>query len=438
MKFENKIKYYDYYLVEFELVSALCIADGEEFSDKDVMRDLSNVPYIPASSIVGVCRDYLKCLDKDDKCIFGSDFDNNFGIISPLIVSDVYLKDCTTDIRDGIKIKYETKQTEDTRKYEYEVVNPYAKGELLLELVVRENDELEYEKMKDSLRVLYNGFNNGEIRLGSKKTRGLGKIQINTVKYKHYGENDKWWEFSKQDLINIEDLEKLNLGNKKYDKYEVNVDLQGGLIIRTYPSLKDELDYAQMTVQTNDGQVKPVIMGTSINGALRHRMKKIMIEIIKSIGLKDVENKVDKMLEEVLGSVEENSGESAISKIIIDDAYIEDSTLVKMVRTSINRFDQSVKKGALYKSMPTFKGATKFAIYFDKKSDCKWAKELFMLAIKDMDLGYLPIGGETAIGRGMFKVSSMLLNGENIDIKQDSFSCTNLIKKLNKGAKNGK
>ncbi len=544
VNFNNPIKYYDYYKVEIELLSALCISDGSESTGNDIIRDSAGEPYIPATSIVGACRDYLRrykecyeCDFIDDVLLFGPDNDegrkkskddekteldtnlskensnqnnnsNEIDIeqidreqsrISPLIVNNVYFKKSpTVAIRDGIAIDYISKQVAatDHAKYDYEVINPFSKADLLLELVVREDNdgrkdgehaknlEIRYEDMKKMLVLLYKAFNAGDIRLGMKKTRGLGKIKLSTPKFKHYQvmypDNNEstpitdaegtWWNFDEQnDLKKINKIDELILRTEKegifqsiYHKMTVKAKLSQSMIIRAYGSLKDDVDYKQLSVTCkNDNAIKefPVIPGTSINGVFRHGMTRVLLDIIekyeplnnlKTKSLSEQLEIIDTLLNECLGYVnlnDDSSDESSVmkSRIVIDDAYLKGVGLIKTTRTAINRFDQSVKTGALYTSMPAFRvdnnensANAEFVFYFPKDgNDYKWIQELIKLTLLDMHYGYLPLGGETAIGRGIFEIEEFEIEkskeeNEIIKFSSDeiSFGCSDLLNKM--------
>ncbi len=542
-KFNNPIRYYDYYKVEIELLSALCISDGSEMTGNDIIRDSSGEPYIPATSIVGACRDYLRrykefyqCDFIDDVLLFGPDNDegriknkeleklelesdsnkkeqkedNNSNSIdreqnriSPLIVNDVYFdraekEKVSTAIRDGIAIDYLSKQVAETdhAKYDYEVINPYEKSEILLELIVREDNdgrrkeedvkdlEKRYMNMKKMLVLLYRAFNTGDIRLGMKKTRGLGKIKLSAPKFKHYQVNypdnnestpitdvdSAWWNFDEGKDLGDEDIDlKGLLGDEEevnfkslYQKMTVKAKLGQSMIIRAYGSLKDDVDYKQLSVMCkNDNAIKelPVIPGTSINGVFRHGMTRVLLDIIdKYEPLQNLKDKciseqleiIELLLNDCLGYVKLNdngSDESNAmkSKIVIDDSTLLGVSLVKTTRTAINRFDQSVKTGALYTSMPAFKldddensGRVDFVFYFPKDdNNYQWIQELLKLTLLDMHYGYLPLGGETAIGRGIFEIEEFEIEKsekekEIIKFNSDeiSFGCNDLLNKL--------
>ena len=52
-----KIQKKSYYCISFRLSSPLAVGSGQnEETDKDLMRNGNNVPYLPASAIAGVAR----------------------------------------------------------------------------------------------------------------------------------------------------------------------------------------------------------------------------------------------------------------------------------------------------------------------------------------------------------------------------------------------
>lgn len=48
-----------------------------------------------------------------------------------------------------------------------------------MELVIRDGDN--EEEMDNEISALFQGIQNGEVRLGSKKTRGFGKFKLMSV-----------------------------------------------------------------------------------------------------------------------------------------------------------------------------------------------------------------------------------------------------------------
>ena len=85
-----------------------------------------------------------------------------------------------------------------------------------------------------------------------------------------------------------------------------------------------------------------------------------------------------------------------------------------MTRTGVSRFESAAKQGALYKERTYVGGTVDLEIMVNDGNDNNWIVGLLLLALKDLQNGYLAVGGETAIGRGVFEANGpMLINGES-------------------------
>ena len=87
-----------------------------------------------------------------------------------------------------------------------------------------------------------------------------------------------------------------------------------------------------------------------------------------------------------------------------------------MVRTGVSRFESAVKQGALYCEKTYVNGDLTLEISVRKGNDPtdeRWIVGLLLLAIKDLQNGFLAVGGQTAIGRGIFSANGNLtIDGE--------------------------
>ncbi len=89
-----------------------------------------------------------------------------------------------------------------------------------------------------------------------------------------------------------------------------------------------------------------------------------------------------------------------------------------MTRNQINRFDASTKDGALYTERSNFEGNTSLEIMVRKEQSLDYEALIGVLqiVIKDIQNGYLAIGGETSVGRGIFsgsEDSTIYMNASN-------------------------
>lgn len=150
-------------------------------------------------------------------------------------------------------------------------------------------------------------------------------------------------------------------------------------------------------------------------GALRHRMKMILQELeIPEAGT---------MIQIAFGYTEKE--EACASNIIISEAEVTEAKELTMVRTAISRFESAVKEHTLYKEKTYVDGKVKLEVSVRKgKPDTKWILGFLLLALKDLQNGFLAVGGQTAIGRGVFEPDGpILIDGKKEDAQfiQEAF-----------------
>jgi len=196
--------------IQIELITPLHIGVGNQSispldSDNAIMRMPDGNAVIPGASLKGVFRSNLEailrmrglyvCDSTNSTCSYSSKDSSNeklykdieqscevcslFG--SQSISSHIYISDAIrkgepgesfTSIRDGVMIRRDTENAAGGRKYDFEVVNPGTvfAGEILLENV--DDYQVGYVLMIIDL------MNEGFIRLGGKKSAGLGRVKL--------------------------------------------------------------------------------------------------------------------------------------------------------------------------------------------------------------------------------------------------------------------
>lgn len=94
-----------------------------------------------------------------------------------------------------------------------------------------------------------------------------------------------------------------------------------------------------------------------------------------------------------------------------------------MVRNKINRYDNSTIKGGLYKEESCYNGTTELEITLNKRSlnsqQIEIIKKILLLVIKDLDQGFIALGGETSIGRGLFKVEKVMIDDKCVCLEDE-------------------
>ena len=406
------------YRVELLFVSPISVSSGYEgMTDSDVLRDYDGNPFISGSSIAGAFRAYVQSKNNGND-IFGFANDED-GKMSPVFISDLKFNKSETDIRDSVALD-DNKITKEGAKFDFEVLQGNSKGYFYIELTIREKDN--EELLVGALNEIFNGIHLKEIRLGSNKTRGYGIIDIDQIKKR---------EFTKNNFLDYKDCYREPFWKKNVKAYdldystkghmvsiEVPLSLKGGISIRKYAVRKGAPDFEHITDHGS-----PVIPGTSIMGALRHRIKEIIKELDKdsSYGLYP-----NKMIDEIFGFV---SGKDAhISGVIVDEMVIEGAKALEMTRTGISRFENSARNGALYKEKTYVDGTFTLRLSVCKENpNMDWIIGILLLAVKDLQNGFLAVGGQTSIGRGIFEANGPLtIDGE--ENKEDAYIASSIVK----------
>lgn len=399
-----------YYYVRMELLSPISIGNGDDLlTDHDCLRNSKGMPFIPGSSLAGVFSHYL---GEEMLALFTPKIEDEYKQ-SPYYISDANIvlddkkRNVSTSIRDGVKLKPD-KIAEDGAKFDFEIVESSTKFDFRIEVIVRDHDNI--DKMKKVVDVILHGLNSGEILLGYKSKRGYGKVKIEDVKIKEFTKNsleemllfDKY-QMDKYDQYSIPDIDNEN----KYDYMQVHLRQVGGISIRKYSATAGEVDFEHVT---SNG--KPVIPGTSWNGLIRRQIAEYLDDdIISNCCVK---------INDWFGEAKKRDTTGRASNIIIEESIIQDAKRIQITRNKISRFSAGVSNRALFSEVSYFNGDTVLGIKVKKSieedPDNSRIIGLISLVIKDIDNGFIALGGQTAIGRGLFKVLKVTLNGNEFNL----------------------
>lgn len=403
-----------YYYVRIELQSPLSVGNGDDFlTDHDCVRNGNGDIFIPATSLAGVFSHFL---NEEHRKLFAP-MKNDEYIQSPYFISDAFLYNenandlVKTSIRDGVKL-LENKTAEKGAKYNFEVVETRSIFDFRIEVTIREENSYSPEEMKKLIDIILNGLNDGETLIGLKSKRGYGKVKIIDVKSKIFTSKDLT-DLLKFDKFNIEMYDdykiKEEINESKYDHIDVCLKQLGGLSIRKYSATANNADFEH--IKSNG---KPIIPGTSWCGLIRRQIQNYLDE--------DIFKELNISTDVWFGNVNSDKKTSQASNIIVEESQIENSKEITLTRNKIDRFSGSVANRALFTEKAVFGGTTKLSLKVRKeiKTNEKNTQILGMLAlvIKDIDNGIIALGGQTSIGRGLFKVTECKINGETFDLEQ--------------------
>lgn len=385
--------------VKFRIEEPLCVSGGTDAAtDMDVIKDFDGNPFVPGSSVAGAFKHYLDECGEATSLLGGGTGDDTR--MSPLLISDLRFEadGDMIDERDGIKL--ENKRTVDGSKFDMEIVKIGTTGTLELELNIREKDKDSREiEWKDQVLRILGAVNAGDIRLGARKTRGFGRLSVTEVWEKAFSKDnvESWLEYMLGNTDGFTSVTVDKEGNQAlFASIVFPLRLSGGISIRRYSARPGAADYETLTVNESDGNVSAVVPGSSWNGAIRSRAG----EILSDFGVRDVTN----ILREWFGYVDEKERTAKQSQVYIRESLIRGGTELEMVRNKIDRFSGGMAEGSLYRERSYFEGDLELELRVKKTCpDWKAICGLLLLISKDIENGYLPVGGQTAVGRGIFE-----------------------------------
>ena len=445
-----------YYRIIFEIISPLSIGNGEnEITDNDIIVDSRGLPYIPGSALAGVYRSLFQKGTADK--YFGKDMTEemiremaglgkNLLTESKIIVYDAEIlnpEKRNVAVYDMVALD-EYKVAIPGAKFDFQVLEP---GIQFVTYIEQNMDNIEEEYLTEE--IIY-AWEKGKIRLGSKTGRGYGQTKVvkvedivfvfsedcrkqsrcdgdcdDWIKFDMY-ENFKWKETTENKClsrVSIEDVQyqelqslyqELEIALCRKEAMEITLSLKqcGGISVRQYSSDINNADYRQMSRKDKEKDKREVfIPGTSWAGAFRAQMGKLDPAFAKN----------EPMTELFFGKVKEKGEDSALShktRITFSESRIDGGEWRIYTRNSIDRFSGGTIDGALYTEETYFNGKTVLDISCDMtgidKKNMRHFCSVLAAAILDLNCGYMAVGGLTSVGHGLFEVTGIMVNGNEV------------------------
>jgi hypothetical protein len=419
----------------------------EESSDSDVLRDRDGNVYIPGTSLAGVSRHFLETVGINTDDIFGKIDDEKEAekktkndIESKIKFFDAFaIHEVSTSVRDSVRLV--DKISLDGSKFDYEIAEAGAEFIFKIKLdlynsekklIERDTDKVEEKKI---CSYIINGFRNGDIRIGSKTTRGFGVVDIEDIKYlqldltkaeemETYINLDRDWNVVDKPF-SLEELEEARYEGV-YETIERDFSLKSFLFIRDYGSTKkvegDDSKFVDAQTLTN-AKENPVIPGPSIAGVIRSHCRKIL----DKAGYKTEKERQD-FINDLFGYETDVGEDSKLkrenekkikSNVLFKECELDKENIVFLnrTRTAVDRFSGSaLQTGALFtgniacrndeKQPEKITISIKIKKDFEKKKDfedMKLAKSLINTCLDDLGKGLIAFGGNTGIGAGIFE-----------------------------------
>jgi len=390
---------------------------------------------LPGTSLAGALRNYLRerrhgfekrAPDALIEALFGGEKGNDEGSQSALIIDDALGEMPGIELRDGVRIDPITRTAKIDiddgvlrgYKYDLQLLEAGTTFPLRMELLLsRGNDQ---QQMKQMLALALHGLEAGEVAIGLRKRRGFGVCRVERWRVTRYdftkptdllawlAEDHPDWKFAPGDQRSgqhIADLLGVSLerveDRRNLCRIHAHFIIDGSLLIRAGFGEQDRgPDTVHLHSARPGGARKPVLSGTSLAGALRHRAERILRTIGNAA-------QATTMIDNMFGPARITSGDkqkARSSRLIVSETVIENPVSLVQNRIRIDRFTGSVHGTGLFNEQPVFgKNDTLVTIDLTLRNPQDAEIGLLLLLLKDLWTGDLPLGGEIGIGRGRLK-----------------------------------
>ncbi len=399
--------------------------------DMPITRDHDGHLYIPAGSLTGAARNYAgrrlmdaavyEKSDENDREVYDEPaemrylFGSRMEYASALVVDDGKLDGVgRVFYRDGVRIDSETGLAWDDgrggAKFDLEIVPAGTRFRLRFEFRPDSAyDAATRAQMLGVFGLMLEGFSSGEIRLGARTSRGYGAGRVDrwTVRRVETVSDFVAWlkrEPTAGTEVSLESLQAPAEDKRQQLDIELWLKLETSLLVRSGGSGHGDPDAQHL----QEGQ-RYVLPGTGMAGALRHRCERIANTFL-------AEDQPDCFVERMFGPLKKKESKSLrASRVRVDEAAVEDAEALVHTRVAIDRFTQAALETKLFEEAPLFPSASKeghirglrirlMAPRHDE-DDARFEAEagLLLLAVKDLWLGDLAVGGGEGVGRGVFR-----------------------------------
>ncbi len=402
-------------------------------------------PLLPGTSMAGALRSHLvdmlcgyRAVESDARVaqLFGGRFGDDEGAQSPLVVFDslgVLPGAWAIEIRDGVQIDAALGTADEHKKFDVEMLPAGTRFPIRFDLIVSVLDD--ESKLASLLVVALSGLS-GDIALGARRSRGLGMVRAEHWRAVRYNltSPEGWLAWLRSDAeagLTAHPVEgpddvthalrraypelALQAFDDKRQRVVIAVELasKGPLLIRNAPSEADAPDAVHLR-----SAGRSVVPGTSVAGALRARAMRIARVVRRDHN--DAEHWVNATFGPRLDGVPAaNEFEARASRLLIAESLVEGGVRRRPSRIRIDRFTQGVSPGALFEEEVEHGGRVRLRLELRGRQQGELG--LVLLVLKDLLSGDLPIGGASAVGRGVFTGTAILQleNGQKIRVEPD-------------------
>lgn len=401
---------------QLQLLSPLLISSGETQAeyrsevDKFVLRNGTEQPLIPGTSLAGVLREWLYEAYAEEPAIpeqlCGKIEKNwqdesgqwhrggNTGLQSALNIMDVVLEKAEIIYRDGVALDTYTGTAIEGAKYDFEAVERGAEGQFRLLATLRREQEALAPRLIAAMEELAE-YLAGGFAVGALTAKGFGRVIVKDVRMVTYDFHEvsdvRCW-------LRREDTERVYVPQGKKQLLAGDFAVEADFALRTALLVRERNTNAKAGENSISAVQKKsrndyCLPGSSLKGALRHRAERILQHL----------GKPEEMLDTLMGS--SRAGDNARkSRFIVQETYFREGVEpAAQSRNRIDRFTNATLEHMLFTTQPVWQqrqGERTLHVSFSIKECKPWEAGLALFLLRDLWLGDLALGGERSIGRG--------------------------------------
>ncbi len=447
IQYSNVVKY---------LVTAICTEPlhiGSATGEKEtvLIHPVDGVPFIQASSLAGVFRNYYEKRNglNEMQELFGvselsensnaSDYASRVSFSDGRFENDVILElrprvklnpisgTCDTSIVSG---------TEENAGHKFQIEYIGAGAKITFEVYLYDIEK------QEKLEEVFSALSQGIVQIGGQKSNGCGYLQIEKLCLKEFNLKTK---NGREDWINED-----SLPNKVYtditkkicenriteDVYEFEVygKTENELLVKSIAVTEYGKNTAgSMNIQNAKKQY--IVPASSLKGAIKSQMKKIAHYL-----------HCEQLISEAFGTGNEKDAQGTVGCLRFYDTVVgekeKNDKKALSHRIHIDKFTGGVMHGSLFTEKNVF-GAVHIRIGIKQCENRDKICAILLMALRDLAIGTMSIGGGANVGKGIIEVSSIQIQHQQVSAEIDFVTGnitdeTNMIGKCMKALKSKK
>lgn len=285
--------------------------------------------YIPGTSLAGGFRGWMQSFVnlKTLETLWGFQEENGRGgHASFILIEDAPIQGAVAEIRDGVGIDRMWGTAAEQVKYDRAILPKGTEIPLHITLEV----DSESSTGKTLLGRLLKALENGEIRLGAAKTRGLGKVKLEELSICEHNLSDRNGILKmlqgKSDSLNLNNL--LNGNSSFTPPPQINIEIhwqpESSLMVKSEGDGITVNILPLVSKFDNHHHLTFILPGSSIKGALRTQAERI-VRTVCSLEMKEkfMEQLEIPLVEDLFGvrAKASNKSNKGIGSLFVDDCY---------------------------------------------------------------------------------------------------------------------